>query len=173
MVYYTYFHNRIAIYQNKLNILNILSLFLISNLLLKLEIKNNDNLQKAVIWKSFYVLSFLIGTRPNFVYIKINRPHKDFFFNCLIYFYIHKKVANIWFYNMAKLIEDNTSIRLYPKKMWFSFNTFKFVRFYDTKTELFKWDESISIGPTLKIISNEDLKFSVLNFDLIYNKDVL
>lgn len=171
MIYYTYFHSRISLYQNKLNILNIFSLYLISNLLFKLEIKYLDNLQKAIIWKSFYVLSFFIGANPKFLFIKINRPHKDVFFNCLIFFYIHKKKLNLWFFNIVRLLEDNVSMHVYCKNLSFLFNSFRFVRFYDTKTELFKWDQSISVN-LINFISNEDFKLSVLNFDLIY-KDVL
>jgi hypothetical protein len=95
MIYYTYFHNKLSIYQGKLNILNIFSLFLISDLLFKLEIKHLDTLYKTIIWKSFYILSFLLGTNPKFLFIKINPPHKDVFYNCLIFFYIYKKKSNL------------------------------------------------------------------------------
>jgi hypothetical protein len=92
MVFYSFFYLNQAIIHGNLCILNCFNLNLISNLIFKLEIKFLDNLNKIIVWKSVYVLSFFINAIPKFLFLKIDRLHKDSFYNLLIYFYIPKKV---------------------------------------------------------------------------------
>lgn len=145
MAYYSYYYNKTIIYQNKLCLLNVFSLNLLTGLIIKLELNKLYNLNNTSIWKAYYVLSFFINSMPKFLFVKIEKPHEDTFYNCLIYFYIPKKLIYIWLYNMKRLMEQEVTFKSYYNQMVLTIDTIKFIKFYDLKTELFRWQEKISM----------------------------
>lgn len=159
MVFYSFFFSNKAIYQSKLCILNVFSLKLILNLIFKLEIKFIDNLYKNFIWKSFYVLSFLINSVPKLLYLKVERLHKDSYYNLLFFFFIPKKTIYIWLFNFTKLIRDNEIVNIcFLKDLSIGFDDLRFINFYELKSELFKWKQLISFNVIQKEKTNLLLK---------------
>lgn len=169
MVYYSYYYTKTIAYQNKLCLLNVFSLNLLKGLIIKLELNKLYNLNNSSIWKAYYVLSFLINSMPKFLYVKIEKPHEDPFFNSLIYFYIEKKMIYIWLFNMKKLMEEEVTYRSYYNQMVLTIDTIKFIKFYDLKTELFKWQEKISMHV---VILKEKKKNLAIELEIKY-KNVL
>jgi hypothetical protein len=141
---------------------------LISNLILKLEIKFLDNINKISVWKSVYILSFFINTIPKFLFMKIDRLHKDSFYNLLIYFYIPRKFIYSWLFNFMKLITEKDIVTIsFLKDLSIGFNDLHFINFYELKSELFKWKQTISFN----IIGKNDLKFLLKISTAINYKD--
>lgn len=168
MVYYTYYFNNTVLYQNKLCLLNVFSLNLLKGSIIKLELNKLSNLNNISLWKAYYVLAFLINSMPKFLFVKIEKPHEDIFFNCLIYFYIPKKTVYIWLYNMKKLMEEEITFKSYYNQMLLTVNTIRFIKFYDLKTELFKWQEKISMHVVI-LKEKEAQKKSSVNLEIKYN----
>ena len=137
---------------------------LIQKCVFYLDIKNSHSNNVSIIWRGFYTLIFFFGKKPRFFYLVFKKAYKSNIFKLLLYSKIFKDNNLSFMFNylfMVNLISNKKIIK--PNGFFIIIKKLTFIKNYDIKIALFKWQDEIFMRNFINVSNKLDNNWLLLS----------